>query len=137
MVALNKQYNSEDNNDTGEGFDAIPAGEYVAMIVKSEWKRDGDMLAFQFKITEGDYKKRVLFSNLNLVHSNPTAVKIANQALNKICKACDKLDVEDSDELHGIPMIIKVSCDPKSDYPNNIKDYKKLESSMMDDDLPY
>jgi hypothetical protein len=111
----------------------IPAGDYAAHIVKSEFKetkaKNGHYLALQFKILEGEYKGRVLFSNLNLDNPNPVAVEIANKELNTICQAINLVGVEDSDELHQKPMTITVIIRKgDANYPdsNEIKGYKNI-----------
>jgi len=125
---------------TGEeelgSFDPIPAGEYVAMIVKSEMKETsnklGEYLSLQFKVTEGEFKNRVLFTNLNLKNQNEQTVQIARKALTSICKACGIVSIEDSEELHGIEMLIKVTIKKATpDFPagNEIKNFKRMEEA--------
>lgn len=119
-----------------DDFDAIPAGNYIAQIVKSEMKRNkadtGSFLNLHFKITEGDFKDRMVFTNLNLDNPSDQAVAIARKELTSIVKACGKVSIEDSEELHGIEMEIKVSIRKATqDYPegNEIKGYKPLKGT--------
>ena len=130
MATLPASFNQSDAND-----DLLPEGEYVAQITKSEMKdtkdKTGKYLSLGFKIISGDFANRMVFVNLNLVNNNQVAVDIANQTLARICKCVDKKhkEVRESTELHGIPMIIKVTQRPADDaYPgNDIKGYRKLE----------
>lgn len=115
----------------------VPAGEYLAEIVKSESKDtkagDGSYLSLQFKLLEGTHKGEVVYTNLNLVNKNEVAVKIACKSLHKICDCVginyEKLD--DSQELHNKPLIIVVTMrDADSAYPGNeIKNYKPANVS--------
>jgi hypothetical protein len=116
-----------------DDFDAIPAGNYTAAIVKSEMKDNkagtGSFLNLHFKITEGKFKDRLVFTNLNLVNPSDQAVAIARKELTSIVKACGKVSIEDSDELHGVEIEIKVAVRAAtSQFPegNDIKGYKAL-----------
>ena len=120
-----------------ESDDILPAGDYLAEIIKTEMKKtnagDGEYLSLMFKVLDGPNKDRAVFTNLNLDNPNPVAVNIAIGSLDKICKACgkDRRKMDDSDELLKIPMIITVTKRPDDDaYPgNDIKGYKKASAS--------
>jgi len=115
MALLPKAANTEGNNQGADSFEAIPAGDYLAHITKSEMKankaKTGHFLLLIHTILEGEHKGSSIFVRLNLDNPNPKAVEIANKELNSICQACDKEGVEDSEELHQIPMCIKVAVE--------------------------
>ena len=134
MGKLPSIFNAGDHDKLGE-FTAIPPGDYTAMIVKSEMKKtkkwvkpgDGEFLALQFKVLEGEHKDRLLFSNLNLINESTKAVQIAQSHLASICEATGVTSVTDSDVLHNIPMLIRVTKKAAtSEYPegNEVKGYK-------------
>jgi len=115
---------------------ALPAGEYVAEIVKSEVKATkagtGHYLALRFRVIEGEHVGRLVFTNLNYDNPNPQAVEIAFKALNSIKECCGLSpdEGEDTEELHGIPMTLKVTIRKGNDqYPdsNEIRAYTPLE----------
>lgn len=118
------------SNVEAEDNDLLPEGWYTAQIVKSEIKdtsTGGKYLSFHFKIVEGDHAKRMVFANLNIVNANPTTVKIANQHLKKICEALGLDEVEDTAELHGQDLQIRVKTQAAtSNYPakSDVKDFK-------------
>ena len=143
MAKLIQVANAGENTEKMNDFSAIPVGNYTAQIVKSEFKptkaKTGHYLQMQFKIVEGKFKGRVLFERLNLDNPNPIAVEIANKSLNTICDACGKVGVEDSEELHGIPMTIVVSqtaATPTQPAGNEIKMFKKYEGNMEPETTP-
>lgn len=115
---------ADDNN-----FGPVPAGTYVACIKDSEMRttRDGagQYLKLTWEIVEGPQSRRLVWENINLVNRNPVAVDIATKTLAKICKACGiNRPVQDSAELHGKPVKIKVTVRPASggyDESNDIK----------------
>lgn len=146
MAQLPDVFNAKDKEKMG-GFEPIPAGWYLAEIVKSEMKNassgDGNKyLTCQLKVLEGEHKDRYLFNLMNLINKSTEAVEIAEKELASICEACNIDELEDSTELHGIPMAIRVSIKPgDANWPskNEIKAYK-LESEMPDvesDESPF
>ena len=134
MARLPLRANTEDNKEGLEDFSAIDAGSAPAFIKSSQYKqtkaKNGYYLMLVWKIAEGPHKGRQLFDNLNLDNPNPIAVEIANKSLNSICQAMGKVGVEDSEELHGIPIMItwKVSpATPQNPPSNSITAYKAME----------
>lgn len=124
-------------------FEVLAAGWYPAEIVKSELKttkdKQGKYIALQFKITddveidgeEVKSKGRFVYTNLNIVNKNETAVKIAMSDLKAICAAIDFEDeLEDTVDLHDQEMLIKLTVKPEtSEWPakNEIKGYKAVD----------
>ena len=120
-------------------FTVLKSGWYPAELVKSTLKdtrnKDGKYLEFQFKIIEdaNDEKSegRFVFANLNIVNKNETAVKIAHSDLKAICEAVGfEGDLEDTVDLHNIPLMINVKLKPETpDWPakNEIKGYKAYD----------
>lgn len=113
-----------------EESNLLPEGWYTAQIVKSEikdTKTGGKYVSLHFKIVEGDYAKRMVFANLNIVNANATTVKIAMQHLKKICEALGMETFEDTSELHGQDLQIRVKTQAAtSNFPakDDVKDYK-------------
>lgn len=96
-------------------FELIPDGEYVAQIIASEMcdtkAGDGQYLKLRIQILEPPYQGRLVFDNLNLINPNEKAVAIAKRSLNDICKALgyeSSNDVEDSEELHGKELMVRI-----------------------------
>lgn len=114
-----------------EEFTLLPPGEYPVMIVKSDMTptkaRTGQMLVLEMDVIDGPSKGRKLWDRLNLVNPNPQAVEIAERSLSAICHAVGRLQVSDSNELHGIPMIAVVKVGkPREGYApsNEVDTYK-------------
>lgn len=130
-------------------FAPIPAGWYLGEIIKSELKdtnkKDGKYLALTFKILEGDHEGRLIFTNLNIVNKSEVAVKIARSDLKAICGAVSfEGELEDTVDLHNIPMMVKVSLKPETaQWPakNELKNFKPEdwtpETPAGDDDIPF
>lgn len=102
-------------------YELLPAGKYRAQIVESEMRVTkngmGQYLWLMLDILDGEHKGRKIFDQLNLVNPNPATVEIAQRTLSAICHATGKLQVNDSEELHLIPMMIQVKIrPPKNGY---------------------
>jgi len=115
------------------GFEAIPAGDYDAVIVSSEVKASstgGQYLKLELQILNGPYQNRKVFTNLNLWNSSEDAVKIARANLSAICRAVNVLTPQDSSQLHNKPLRIKVVVkqDPQYGPRNEIKGFKPRQA---------
>lgn len=123
---------------TMEDRSAIPAGTYPAALVKSERKEakanNGNAyINCEFEITDGDQKGRRFWTLLNLWNTNSQAVEIAQRELNSIMHACGKLNVDDTEELHGIPMSVtlKVKSDQQYGDKNEVTKYEALNAGVQ------
>jgi len=111
-------------------FTPVPNGDYPVVITESEMKDTksggGQYLQLVLEVIEGPYKGRKVWDRLNLVNSNVTAVEIGQRALSQICHAINHLNLTDTVELHGKPMVAKlvVKQSPGYDDSNEVKEYK-------------
>lgn len=118
--------------DTGTG-DPVPAGWYNVQMDESEMKPtsggDGAYLNCRFAVLDGAHVGRKIFGRLNLQNKNAVAQEIAYKQLSAICHAVGMLEIQDSTQLHGRPLKIKVKLRPASgDYEasNDISAYKNI-----------
>lgn len=134
MAQLN--FNANDYEPTST-FEPIPYGKYQAVITSSEMRvtkaGTGQYLQLEFVIIEGDYEGRKLWSRLNLDNPNPDAVRIAQSDLSAICRAVNVLEVQNSEQLHNLPLTIHVVKETLSDgfVANDIKGYEKIEQQVV------
>lgn len=120
------------------GFDTVPAGWYNAMIDETDMKptKDGSgaYLQTRFSIVDGQYAGRKVFTRLNIKNSNPVAQEIAYKQLSAIAHAIGVMHIQDSSQLHGIPLKIKVSVrkDTSGQYEdsNEIKAFKNIDERV-------
>lgn len=122
--------------DTGGG-DPVPAGWYNVMIDESEMKptkaEGGMRLSLRFTIMDGQYVNRKVFTGLNLKNANPVAQEIAYKQLSAICHAVGVMQVQDSQQLHGRPLKIKVKVKAASgdyDASNDVSAYKNINEQV-------
>lgn len=114
------------------GFDAIPAGEYDVVIIKSEVKttksQTGQYVELTLQVLDrGPFQNRKLFDRLNLWNPNATAVAIAKGTLSAICRAVGVPSPNDTVELHNRPLRVRVAVenDAERGASNVIKAYKE------------
>jgi len=146
MAQLPSVFNTSDHEEMGE-FTPVPEFIYEAEIAKSELKttrdKTGQYLSLQFKILDEDsddhkVNGRYIFKNLNLVNKNQQAVDIAKRELKSICVACGiDGELDDSVDLHNIPMYIRVAVkEATAEWPagNDIKKYYAIDSDNVPED---
>ena len=132
MSELNYQTNPDELESS---FEAIPAGEYLAVITDSDYtdnkQMTGKILKLTYEIIDGPYKGRKIFNNLNLENQSPQAEQIARKSLNSIGVATGVAMIKDSSQLHDIPMKIdvKVKDDPNYGLQNRIAKHSAIQGS--------
>jgi hypothetical protein len=121
----------------GFSGEPIPAGQYRAQIVKSEWKANkagsGRYCEFVFEILTGDQKGRRIWSRLNLENPNAQAVSMARAELSAICHAVGVMSPKAPQQLFNIPLVIGVKVvarkDKPGEYSNAIGEYLSTEKA--------
>lgn len=138
MAKMLSQFNAKESDKLGD-FTPIPAGQYVAQITKSELKQtkdeQGHYLQLLFQVLGGEYNGRTIFERLNIQNRNSQTVEIAQKTLATICEICNVDVLEDSEQLHNTPMMIKVTVRPaKAQYSeqNEIKGYQEHNGSAIE-----
>lgn len=132
MAELNYKVNPEEQESS---FDAIPAGEYLAVIESSDYIDNkagtGKILKLVYQIIDGPFKGSKVFENLNLENASTQAEQIARKSLNSIGVAVGVPHIRDSAELHNIPLKIDVTIKDSADYgkQNRIKKHIGLKES--------
>ena len=121
MAQLGNAFDSNQHEDMAN-FEPIPAGEYVVQVTDSDIKdtKDGTgkYIKLEMTVLKGEFKGRKIWNNLNIINKNPVAVEIAQKELATICRAVGKSVIQDTQELHGKPFIMKVRIVPaKGQYP--------------------
>jgi len=132
MVQLNfdaRQFVPLDNDVIPEGWYNFVIDETNAMPTK-----DGNpnhlRLVLRFSIIDGPHQGRKVFTGLNMRHTNIQTMEIANRELSAICAALNLPYVQDTQQLHNIPLKgrVKTIKDPNGVYDDKseIKSYKPI-----------
>lgn len=134
-AGLGQMFNAQDHEPTGD-FENLPIGWYQVVMTESEEKPNanspGSHILLTYEVTAPQqFAGRKLWERLNLNNQNPKAVEIAQRTLSAICHATNVLQLQDTMQLHGIPMDVKVGLTkPQDGYEqrNEIKSYKALNT---------
>ena len=110
-------------------FEALPAGEYRAVMTESERKKTKDgaseLLQVKLQIIDGPFKNRTVIDRFNLWNKNPEATTIAQQQFKKVCEALNIPKPPDSSALHMKPLMIKLAVkEYNGNNQNEVKGYK-------------
>lgn len=114
-------------------FDPLPAGWYTATIGGAELKDTktgtGQYIAVRYNITGPTHQGRVVFGNINIRNANPQAESIGRQQLGEILRAIGLARANDTDQLVGHDLSIKLSIQKSDQYgdKNEVKGFKAIE----------
>lgn len=121
--------------DKGVG-DPVPSGWYIVAVDESDVKptkaEGGFYLECRFNILDGAYQGRKLFARFNLRNANAQATEIGQRQLSALAHAVGVMMVNDSQDLHGKPLKVKVKVRPaKDDYEpsNDITAYRNVNEN--------
>ena len=132
MAELNYNVNP---NEMEDSFEAVPAGEYLVVIESSDFidtkAGTGKILKLTYQILDGRFKGQKIFENLNLQNPNKQAEQISRKALNSIGIAVGVPSIQDSAQLHNIPLKLNVTVQDTDDYgkQNRIKKHMAVNLS--------
>ena len=111
MAQLIQPFNAN-NFDPTQGVGGLPIGRHPVIVDSSEVKankaNDGGYLQLNLKVIDGPQAGTVGAYRLNLYHSNPQTVEIANRQLSAISHVTGVFMIQDSAQLHNIPFIVEV-----------------------------
>ena len=114
-------------------FEAIPTGTYEAVISNSESRpmKSGNGMGFnlEFEVISGEYKGRKVFAWITFEHrTSPDAQRIGREQLSAICRAVGVTQLNDTAQLHNLPLHIVVALDKNDPTRNIIKSFKAVKS---------
>ena len=116
-------------------FSPIPAGWYTATIAGAELKTTkagtGNYIAVRFDIIGPEHQGRVVWCNLNTRNPNPKAEEIGRAQLGDIMLATGVARIDDTDQLLGGNLKIKVTVknDPTYGPGNEVKAFEAIDGS--------
>jgi len=123
-----------ETNEADEGFSVIPAGVYPARIVESDYKltKDGKgkVMSLTYEILDDRFSGMKVTEWLCLEHEKQQTRIIAQKKFNKIKQVLGVATIQDTAQLHGIPLKIDVTVvDGNKGKMNNIKEHLNINGS--------
>lgn len=110
-------------------FDALPAGTYEAVVSNSESRpmKSGNGMGFnfEFEILSGNFKGRKVFVWITFEHrTSQQAQQIGREQLSALCRAVGVTQLNDTNQLHNLPLMIVLGIDKNDPTRNVVKAYK-------------
>lgn len=135
MANLGFTVNAADLPQDQSGFDPIPAGDYTVRIAEAALQQTkagtGQYIKLRLDVIAPSHQGRVLFANLNIQNANPKAEEIGRQQLGSIMRAINLPSIQDTDQLVGGVMNIKVTIKQDEQYgpSNEVKTFKSAQGT--------
>lgn len=130
MAQLLETFSADALPVSDRNFEPLPAGWYTAVVNGAEIKNTkagtGQYIAVRYDITGPTHQGRVVFGNLNIKNPNPKAEEIGRQQLGELMRAIGLTTVQDTDQLIGGQLSIKLDVRESEQYgaSNDVKGYK-------------
>ena len=138
MAKLDQVYNVDDlpksDRPTGE-FTPLPDGWYRARITKAELKdtaKGGSRIAPRFDIIGPTHAGRVVFGSINIRCASEEGERIGQQQLGELCRAIGVPRLEDTDQLVGKTLDIRLKIKPaEGQYAagNDVKNFRAVDGA--------
>jgi hypothetical protein len=135
MAQLLETFSVDALPQSTNNFEPLPAGWYTAVVNGAEIKNTkagtGQYIAVRYDITGPTHQGRVVFGNLNIKNPNPKAEEIGRQQLGELMRAIGLTTVQDTDQLIGGQLSIKLDVRESELYgaSNDVKGFKSNKTS--------
>jgi len=116
-------------------YEPLPPGWYNATITGAELKTtkngSGTYIAVRYDITGPTHQGRVVFGNLNIRNDSAKAEEIGLQQFGQILTAIGLVTADDTDQLIGGSLQIKLSIEKSEQYGdrNRVNRFKAIAGS--------
>lgn len=130
MAQLLETFSVDALSQSTNNYEPLPPGWYTAIVNGAEIKNTkagtGQYIAVRYDITGPTHQGRVVFGNLNIKNPNPKAEEIGRQQLGELMRAIGLTTVQDTDQLIGGQLMIKLDVRESEQYgaSNDVKGYK-------------
>jgi hypothetical protein len=135
MAFLGETYETE-NLPEGRSYDLLPDGWYNVTISQATLgdtkSGTGKKIDIRYDITGPTHQGRVIFGSVNIRNQSQKAEEIGRQQLGEIMRAIGLSKVQDSDELIGGNLAVKVKTKPAEngyEARNEVSGFKAIDGS--------
>jgi hypothetical protein len=135
MAHLGETFQTSDLPE-GRSYDLIPEGWYTATITKADLGQTksgtGQKIDLRYDITGPAHQGRVVFASLNIRNQSQKAEEIGRQQLGDLMRAIGLAKVQDTDELIGGTLSIKIKIKPAEngyEARNEVSGVKAIDGS--------
>ena len=130
MAQLPETFSADALPVSDRSFEPLPAGWYTCVVNGAEIKNTkagtGQYISVRYDITGPSHQGRVVFGNLNIKNPNAKAEEIGRQQLGELMRAIGLATVQDTDQLIGGQLSIKLEVRESEQYgaSNDVKAFK-------------
>ena len=133
MALLDTSFDVNDLPEQQNNFDPVPEGWYSVAVAGAEIKptkdKTGQYIAVRYDILGPTHQGRVVFGNINIKNKSTQAEEIGRQQLGSLMRAIGLARVDDTDQLIGGNLQIKVAIRQSEGYDpqNEVRGFKAIE----------
>ena len=135
MASLGQSFVASELPVSDRNYEPLPDGWYNVIIHSAEIKTtkagNGEFLAIRYDVTGPSHQGRIVFGNLNIKNPSSVAEEIGRQQLGSLMRAIGLASVQDSDQLIGNSLQIKLATRKSEGYEpaNEVRDFKALDGT--------
>lgn len=137
MAFLGETFSTDSLPVSDRSYDLIPEGWYNATITKAELNNTkagtGQKIDMRYDIVGPTQQGRVVFGTVNVRNQSERAEAIGRQQLGEIMRAVGLAKIQDTDELVGGPICIRVKIKPAEngyDARNEVSGFKSSSGAL-------
>lgn len=136
MARLDIGFTADELPESRGDYEPLPEGWYSAEIGDAEIRvtKDGtgQYIRCRYNITGPTKAGRVVFGNLNIMNKSQKAEEIGRQQLGELMRCIGLGRIEDTDQLIGCPLQIKLSIRPAENgyaAQNEVRGFRVAEGA--------
>jgi len=143
MARLDIGFSADELPESRGDYEPLPEGWYSAEIGDAEIRvtkdNTGQYIRCRYNITGPTKAGRVVFGNLNIMNKSQKAEEIGRQQLGELMRAVGIGRLEDTDQLIGCPLQIKLSIRPAENgyaAQNDVRGFRAPEGAARSTAAP-
>lgn len=117
----------------GPSREPLPRGMYPVIVIESAIKPTlagtGEYIELTLQVVDGEFAGRRVWDRLNVSNPNKTAEDIAKRQLQELCLAAGVSSLNETEQLHDIPVLAEIDLDRKDQSRNRVMGYQAVGGS--------
>lgn len=137
MAFLGETFSTDSLPVSDRSYDLVPDGWYNATITKAELNNTkagtGQKIDMRYDIVGPTHQGRVVFGTVNVRNQSQKAEEIGRQQLGEIMRAVGLAKIQDTDELVGGSICVRVKIKPAEngyDARNEVTGFKSASGAL-------
>lgn len=137
MALLSQTFDVNDLPEATGDYGPIPDGWYQVIIKSADLRptkdQTGQYIQVRYDVTGPTHANRVVWGNINIKNRSTQAEEIGRQQLGSLLRAIGLNSVQDTDQLVGQSLSIKVSTRTSEGYEpsNEVRGFKAINGAPL------